>query len=518
MVHNLQPVTIKNIVTKKSSLAASVSSPSTSMTVRRHPPTGSPRRLLDEERQTGTAMTLTRTTSELRSIQQFLDSEPMGRRRWTIILLAFTIIALDGMDVSVWSFVYPSMVTEWGTPISAITAIVTVGVVGMAIGALVGGPLSDRVGRRTVILVGTAWFTVFTLLGATSGDATFIGIYRFLACIALGAVMPTAVTVVAEFMPSARRATLITIAFAGFTFGTIVQGYLSALIIPTLGWRALLVITGLISLVVLPLIAWKIPESVSFLALKGRSPQRIRSVLQAISPKSDVDAVSTVAETDSSSPGEKSGKGGVRLLLSRKFLIPSLLLWLCYFAGLSVVYLLTNYLPLIIKNAGMSAADAGIIVAMVGWGGTVGSLLVGAAMGKLGRYRVLAVGFGLGALSIWAVAAFSLGFSGLAVLAFAWGLFIPGMNTGVNAVAALLYPTSARGSGVSWMHGFGRFGTIVSGIFGGVMIAWGWTTGQIFFAIGFPLLFGTLAMAALGAITKKRNNAPVQVDVLVGKS
>jgi AAHS family 4-hydroxybenzoate transporter-like MFS transporter len=137
------------------------------------------------------------TTSAKTNIQGFLDSQPVGRRRWSIVVLAFLVITLDGIDVQAWSFVYPQIVANWGTPLAAITAVVTFGVVGMAIGAILGGPLADRFGRRTIILVGTAWFTVFTLLGAASQNVEMVGAARLLACLGLGAVLPTSVTLVA---------------------------------------------------------------------------------------------------------------------------------------------------------------------------------------------------------------------------------------------------------------------------------------------------------------------------------
>ena len=310
--------------------------------------------------------------------------------------------------------------------------------------------------------------------------------------------MPATVTLVAEFVPSARRSFFIASTFSGFAVGTLLGGYLARAVVPSYGWQGLLIIGGLGPLVLLILLAWKVPESVVFLAAKGRSLNAVRRTVTRIAPQqalSGIDFISPPVESPT------KGSGPISIVLSRLYLARTLLLWLCYFICLAVTYLLLNYLPLVIKEFGLSVASAGLVVAMLGWGGVTGGLVIGALMGRLGRFRTVGLFFGLGSLSVWAAAIFTLDLNGLMILGFCWGLLILTINPGMNALAAIAYPVEARATGVAWMHAIGRTGTIASGVLGGVMVGLGWSLSQIFFVLGFPLVIGVLAVGALSVIT-----------------
>lgn len=435
-----------------------------------------------------------------RSVQQFLNDAAFGRRRAAIVILGFIVMTLEGIEIGVWGFVYPQITGQWGTSLSAITAIVTIGVIGLSVGSVIAGPLADRVGRKIIVVVGTTGFGLSTLGGALAANELALGSFRLAACLFLGAVMPLTITLVAEFMPERRRTALVGVVFTGFPLGTVLTGVLATTIVPTLGWRWLLVTGFLMALLLVPFLMVALPESTIFLVRKGGASARIRSILGRISPRADVDSVDL---TPPPGPAGVKHKGAVAVVLSRRYVITSLLVWSLYFIAAAVVYIFLNYLPLIVSQFGIDAAGTGRVVAVFGVGGVIGALVTGFAMGRFGQYRVLALAFGLAAIAAWTIAAAPLTALLLSILAFLIGVVLVGANSGMNALSASVFPTEARATGVSWMHSFGKAGSIVSGLLGGIMISAGWGISGIFLVLGFPLLLGACVIVALWLNTRR---------------
>jgi AAHS family 4-hydroxybenzoate transporter-like MFS transporter len=143
------------------------------------------------------------------------------------------------------------------------------------IGALLFGPLADRVGRKKIIIFSTVAFGIGALATAFVGDVASLVTIRFLTGLGLGGAMPNAVALTSEFNPRRRRSTMVMIMFCGFSIGAALGGLLAAALIPQFGWRSVFVIGGVAPLLLVPILMVRLPESVRFLALTGRADARV---------------------------------------------------------------------------------------------------------------------------------------------------------------------------------------------------------------------------------------------------
>ncbi|HBD34893.1 MAG TPA: aromatic acid/H+ symport family MFS transporter, partial [Cupriavidus sp.] len=200
---------------------------------------------------------------------------------------------------------------------------------GLAIGALVVGPLSDRFGRKKLLVGSIALFGVFNLLSAFADGTATLSLLRFLTGLGLGAAMPSTTTLLSEYVPERSRSMLLATMFTGFNLGSALVGFGAAALLPHHGWRAVLIAGGAIPLICLPFYIMLIPESARFMVVRNVSPARIaRTLRRVIGSAVADDTVFTISEPP------VSGKQPVRTLLSPGYRGMTLALWITYFMGL----------------------------------------------------------------------------------------------------------------------------------------------------------------------------------------
>ena len=195
-------------------------------------------------------------------------------------------------------------------------------------------------------------------------------------------------------------------------------------------------------------------------------------------------------------------KTPIGAVFSQGYGLMTVALWVTYFMGLLVIYLLTGWLPTLIKDAGLPISSAATITAMFQIGGTVGAILVGWAMDRQAPTRVIAAAYAAGAVCILVLGAGGALSGSLAIMVAAAGFFMSGAQTGLNAFAPNCYPTMARATGVSWMLGMGRFGSIVGSMVGGLLLSMGWGFNAIVSLLAIPAVLAALA------VLKSRRETP----------
>src|ERR1700735_1602717 len=218
-------------------------------------------------------------------VAEFIDQQPVGGFQLKLLLTCAAVLFLDGFDTTAIGYVAPSLAREWSLSKGALGPVFSAGLFGLMIGALLFGPLADRIGRKKIIIFSTLAFGVGTLVTAFVLDVNALLAIRFLTGLGLGGAMPNAIAMTSEFNPRRRRATMVMIMFCGFSVGAALGGLVAAALIPQFGWRSVFVVGGVVPLLLVPVLAQLLPESVRFLVLTGRGNARVAEMLSAINPK-----------------------------------------------------------------------------------------------------------------------------------------------------------------------------------------------------------------------------------------
>jgi AAHS family 4-hydroxybenzoate transporter-like MFS transporter len=278
--------------------------------------------------------------ASLVDVAGFIDRQPVGGFQIRLLLICAAVLFLDGFDTQAIGYVAPALAKEWGLNKVILGPVFSAGLFGLMIGALLFGPLADRIGRRKIIIFSTLAFGIGTFATAFVGDVNTLLAMRFLTGLGLGGAMPNAVAMTSEFSPHRRRSTMVMIMFCGFSVGAALGGLLAAALIPQFGWRSVFIVGGAAPLLLVPILAWRLPESVRFLALSGRAPARVAELLGFINPKAVL------------APGTQfvvhepalTGLPVLHLFRDGRTLV-TLLLWVVFFMSLLDLYFLSNWLP-----------------------------------------------------------------------------------------------------------------------------------------------------------------------------
>ncbi|BAP44603.1 MFS transporter [Pseudomonas sp. 21LCFQ02] len=444
-------------------------------------------------------MTLGKSASggQTLDVQRFINDQPLSAFQWRVVILCFLIVFLDGLDTAAMGFIAPALSQEWGIERASLGPVMSAALIGMVFGALGSGPLADRFGRKLVLVAAVFLFGLFSLLSAYSSNLDQLLILRLLTGIGLGAAMPNATTLLSEYTPERLKSLLVTSMFCGFNLGMACGGFVSAKLIPALGWHSLLLIGGLLPLLLVPALMLWLPESARFLVVRNRGSAKVRKVLEPIAP------AALVGVTDFSVPEQStvSSRNVFKVIFSGTYSTGTLLLWLTYFMGLVIVYLLTSWLPTLLRDSGASLEQSAVIGALFQLGGVLSAVGVGWAMDRYNPHWVIGIAYGLAGVFAWLVGKSLDSVLLLASLVLVAGMCINGAQSAMPSLAARFYPTQGRATGVSWMLGIGRFGAILGAWAGATLLGLGWNFEQVLTALIVPASLAALAILLKGRVS-----------------
>jgi AAHS family 4-hydroxybenzoate transporter-like MFS transporter len=410
-----------------------------------------------------------------------IDQSKFSPLQWWIMLLCFMIMAADGFDTVAVGYVGPALVAAWGGSKLALGPLFSAALIGLAIGALSAGPMGDKLGRKKVLLGSVFFFGLCTLASALATSMVQLTALRVLTGVGLGAAMPNAVTLLSEYAPEKHRSLMVNIMFCGFTLGASAAGFTAAWVIPSFGWESIFVIGGIVP-ILLSVALLSLPESIRFMVLQGRPAHKITRILKQINKR-------FVEPQEGYSIPLRETAGGqapLAVLFSRGYRTGTYLLWLSSFMGLVVYYLLTSWMPTLMRESGFTLKEAAMMTALLSLGAGVGPVICGWLMDKVNACRVVGASFILAAVLVMATGRSLENVDALPYLIFLTGVFLAGALTSMPVLASSFYPTRARASGVAWMLGIGRFGGIVGALSGGPLLNAGYSIGLILSLLALP--------------------------------
>lgn len=428
------------------------------------------------------------------NVEALIDEAGFSRYQWLILLLCFLVMFLDGYDLAAVAYIVPSLMELWGLSKPQLGQALSAALFGLAIGALLAGPLADRLGRKPALLWSVLLFGLGSLVTAWADSLSTLTVYRLLTGIGLGAALPNTITLLSEYAPTRQRAMLVSAMLCGFPLGAGAGGLCAGWLLPLYGWPSLMLLGGIVPLLLCLLLAWKMPESVRYLVARQASTERIRRILQRISRHP------ALAQAQHFSLGEQQTAqttSSWREVLSQPWAMGTVLLWLCCFMSMLIYYMGVNWMPLLLKEAGLSLQQFSLISALFPIGGGVGSIVVGWLMGRHEANKVLAGTYLAAGVLAWVVGnSVGQGEQGwlLGSLVFFMGFASGGGQSALSSMAAAFYPTPCRATGVGSMLGVGRFGAISGVLLGAELLRQQMAPGVIFSALFWPAALITLCL------------------------
>jgi AAHS family 4-hydroxybenzoate transporter-like MFS transporter len=426
-------------------------------------------------------------------IASYIDSTPISRLQYLVIVLCGLVVLFDGLDTQVIGYLGPALSAEWNIPRAQLGPVFSASQVGLVVGLLVIGLLSDRIGRRISIIVSVALFSFFTLLTAFAQGINDLMIYRLLAGIGLGGAMPNALALTGEYCPKRLRATLVIIMFCGFSLGSILGGVIAATMLDTFGWRAVFLVGAILPMLLLPVLLMKLPESLQFLMLdhpqKAERINKAKLILNSINEQlADKVSLQVLAQP--------SAKVPITDLFTQNRTKGTIMLWLVFFMNLMVFYFLQSWLPTLFTDSGLSQQSAVLMSTLISVGGIVAGILSGPLMDRYNAYKVLAMLYLGGTVFVASIGLAAPAM--LAIITFGAGFCVSGAQKSVNALAVIFYPTHVRSTGVGWALGIGRFGSILGPVLAGWLLSWGWTTASLLQLAAIPMLLAAVLIYVMG--------------------
>jgi len=433
------------------------------------------------------------------NITRLIDDGPLTRFQIGIIVCCALISALDGIDTQSIGVAAPFIAEGLGIKIADFGPIFSAALLGATIGAATFGPLADRLGRKMLLVVAAILFGVFTILTALANSVATLYAFRLLAGLGLGGATPCFIALTSEYAPARLRATLVTVMWSAFPLGAMLGGLLNSYLITQLGWRAIFYIGGIAPLLLALILAFYLPESIKFLLVRRNDIKAVARIVARLRSPRLRDGSRFVLD-EKRLPGTS-----IRHLFTEGRALGTVLLWVPFFMGFGILTVAVLWTPALLRLNGISPADAAFVVAFNGLGGFIGQSTAGRLIERFGILAILFPAFLLGA-----AATVGLGYGAASVALAATfigliGVFMGFGTGGAIALAATIYPTPIRSTGIGWGMAMGRFGQIVGPLIAGALLGAGWTADRIMLVIACGGLIGAVFIVLFRAWFVRRN-------------
>jgi MFS transporter, AAHS family, 4-hydroxybenzoate transporter len=390
-----------------------------------------------------------------------VENKNISQVQFSTILICFLMNMLDGMDVMVVSYAAPNISKDWLVRPQSLGIVFSAGLLGMSIGAMFLAPRADKIGRKSMILICNLLMGVSVFATSWANSVEMLTFFRVISGMGIGGMLASTATLTAENAPINSKDFWVSFVMAGYPIGAVLSGLAAASIIPLYGWQSMFQVAGITSFITLPIVYFFLKESTDFLDKSERK-------------KSPV----------------------VSELLTNNYKNATIGLWIAIFMAFATLYFLTTWIPKLASATGLSVELAIYAGTVFNLGAFCGIVSQGYFSGKFGLQKTI-----FSYLIFTGVAMLIFGFfKGTILVLVLFGLIgfgIQGGFVGMYSLAARIYPTEIRATGVGWAVGAGRIGAIIGPLLGGIMIGFGFSMATNFIVFALPAIISGIAILIL---------------------
>jgi len=421
-------------------------------------------------------------------VGKVIDESKLNRVSIHVILLCGLIMLMDGYDYTIISVAAPVIMKEWAIGTAPFGVALAAAFLGYLVGAIIFGALSDRIGRKSTLILASLVFSIGTLLVYFSDSLASLIPIRVFTGIGIGGAVPCAITLTSEYSPLKGRGKYVSIMYSGFLIGIVLGGYLAGLMLERLGWRPLFLVGFVAPVLAIVLLWFKLPESARWLSSRNQDKKQreiLASIVRRIQPE-----IGIGPGTQFVSVGSTKEKVSARELFNGRLVWVTPVIWAYYLISSIAVFFIGNWSPQLLVTKGFSAATAAYIT------GT-GNILIAAGC-LLSGFYFDKVGFRWGSI-LHVIAAVCLVFFGLGlqpagfvVLLVASGFFINSAHMDVTILAPIVYPPRCRNRGAGTAIAVARIGAMMGPYIGGLLLATKLPMEQLLAFVSIPLVIAAI--------------------------
>ncbi len=437
-----------------------------------------------------------------------LDERPISGAQMRIVGLMMLLLMFEGLDLQLLGLLAPIILAEWGVERAAFGPAMAAAMVGLSLGAGLGGRLGDTFGRKRVLMVSAAVFSLATAAAGLADNVLEMTAIRLIGGLGFGAASPVTITLVAEWMPRRAQPIAISLMSVGVPLGGMAGSAALIALIPVLGWRGCFFLCGALTAVLSLIVYALLPESPVYLAAKGRIAEALALLRRFVDPRL---AEADLAEEQSKpATPEKAGASAMIQPPLRRLTIGGCML---FFAGQFIAYSLISWSTTLLTMTGLSMEQALQGNFAFNVCAVIATLAAGALIGWFGSWRVVLVANVMGLLSLISLATVISGLDGQPDAGRFWtlilsiagvGLFVSISLAAGYAVMTLGYPEEVRSTGIGIALMIGRLGGMTTGLIGGWLLS---IAGDQVWPMLAMLILLSLVMLAAGLIVDRHIGA-----------
>jgi AAHS family 4-hydroxybenzoate transporter-like MFS transporter len=418
-------------------------------------------------------------------VGELLEVPRLGIFHFKLIAISFLLMMSEGFDLGAAAFGGPGILKEWSLSHAELGILLSSSLAAGFLGPPIFGFLSDRFGRRFMVVCGVYAFGLLTLAAVATNAFAELLVLRIFAGIALAGTLPVIITFNNEFAPFRFRSTLVVLIFVGVTFGGALPGVVAAKYMGLYGWRVLFWVGGIAPLIIGTAFALLMPESAKFLALRpGRRAELLR-LMRRLRPDVMLDDNANFVIRGE----DNRGKFAMRTLVQGRLAALTPLFWISNLVGLMIFYFMNQLLPTALSESGLSVTQAAVATVVFNMGGTTSGLVIMRLLDKFGFIPVPIL-FACGIPLVACVGIPGLSPTLLILAAAGAGFCLMGVQCGNVGTEGNIYPTYVRTWGVGSNFAAGRVGGALGPLLGGFAFSAHLPTPVIFGLATLPLFVG----------------------------